>query len=328
MLPFSWSATLVLSAALIAFLSPFVRRALCGRHRSARRTQGPLGATALAAALLLTSWILAWTRFPWMGELQFHTFTPLWLSYVLLANVLLHRRTGSAPLFDEALKYSLLFPASALFWWCFEYLNRFTGNWEYQNISHFSALTYVIFATLAYSTVLPAIEVTKQLLADSNWLIPFRDWTKLLLSDSCLYACGGIALVALIFLPVFPQELFALMWLAPLFLLAALVRKLGLRSFLDDIGRGQWEEIVAYSAAGLVCGILWELWNYLSLARWTYAVPYVGAFKIFEMPLLGYAGYLPFGILCGMLIRLLTEDTSQLTKNTPTTPQDYFPILL
>ena len=29
-----------------------------------------------------------------------------------------------------------------------------------------------------------------------------------------------------------------------------------------------------------------------------YAIPYVDALHVFEMPLLGYAGYLPFGVLC------------------------------
>jgi hypothetical protein len=29
-----------------------------------------------------------------------------------------------------------------------------------------------------------------------------------------------------------------------------------------------------------------------------YVIPYVDAFHLFEMPLLGYAGYLPFGLAC------------------------------
>jgi hypothetical protein len=58
---------------------------------------------------------------------------------------------------------------------------------------------------------------------------------------------------------------------------------------------------VCYAAAALVCGFFWEMWNYGSLAHWEYAVPYVGQFRIFEMPLLGYAGYLPFGIECAVI---------------------------
>jgi hypothetical protein len=38
------------------------------------------------------------------------------------------------------------------------------------------------------------------------------------------------------------------------------------------------------------------MWNFFALPRWYYTIPYVGFWKIFEMPLLGYIGYLPFGL--------------------------------
>jgi len=51
------------------------------------------------------------------------------------------------------------------------------------------------------------------------------------------------------------------------------------------------------------------MWNYFSLAKWEYSIPFVHRFLIFEMPLLGYAGYLPFGLECtvvgGMLEKML-----------------------
>jgi hypothetical protein len=40
------------------------------------------------------------------------------------------------------------------------------------------------------------------------------------------------------------------------------------------------------------------MWNSNSLNRWEYEIPYVHKFTIFEMPLLGYAGYIPFGLEC------------------------------
>jgi hypothetical protein len=54
--------------------------------------------------------------------------------------------------------------------------------------------------------------------------------------------------------------------------------------------------------AALVCGFFWELWNFGSLARWHYSIPYVQRFHVFEMPLLGYAGYLPFGVTCALVM--------------------------
>ena len=39
------------------------------------------------AALGAASWTLAWSRLPWMGGLQAHTFTPLWIAFILLVDV-------------------------------------------------------------------------------------------------------------------------------------------------------------------------------------------------------------------------------------------------
>jgi hypothetical protein len=47
------------------------------------------------------------------------------------------------------------------------------------------------------------------------------------------------------------------------------------------------------------------LWNFWSLAKWKYSIPFAHRFEIFEMPLLGYAGYLPFGLECAVVGRLL-----------------------
>jgi hypothetical protein len=58
-------------------------------------------------------------------------------------------------------------------------------------------------------------------------------------------------------------------------------------------------------AAALVCGFFWEMWNWGSLARWEYSIPHVDRFRVFEMPLLGYAGYLPFGIECAAIAALV-----------------------
>jgi hypothetical protein len=36
-------------------------------------------------------------------------------------------------------------------------------------------------------------------------------------------------------------------------------------------------------------------------------VPYVQRFQLFEMPLLGYAGYLPFGLECALVMDLVAR---------------------
>ena len=46
--------------------------------------------------------------------------------------------------------------------------------------------------------------------------------------------------------------------------------------------------------AGIIMGFFWEFWNYLAVTKWYYNIPFLGFFKIFEMPVLGYLGYFPF----------------------------------
>jgi hypothetical protein len=46
----------------------------------------------------------------------------------------------------------------------------------------------------------------------------------------------------------------------------------------------------------LICGFFWEFWNFYSYPKWVYHVPYLGFLHVFEMPLLGYGGYLPFSL--------------------------------
>ena len=45
-----------------------------------------------------------------------------------------------------------------------------------------------------------------------------------------------------------------------------------------------------------MCGFFWEAWNFWAMPKWEYVIPYVNQLHVFEMPLIGYAGYLPFGL--------------------------------
>jgi len=69
------------------------------------------------------------------------------------------------------------------------------------------------------------------------------------------------------------------------------------------IGAGLFFIVVVISSAlaAFICGCFWEMWNYYSLAKWVYSVSFVHSFQIFEMPILGYAGYLPFGLECAVI---------------------------
>jgi hypothetical protein len=81
--------------------------------------------------------------------------------------------------------------------------------------------------------------------------------------------------------------------------------RLGNRTLLGYLARGDWRPVLALAASGLICGIFWEMWNYFSFPRWVYRIPFVDVLRLFEMPLAGYAGYLVFPLELFALYHLL-----------------------
>ncbi|MBU4198358.1 MAG: hypothetical protein KKG09_09055 [Verrucomicrobia bacterium] len=338
---FSWSVFAGLAAFILIVILPFIIRILCA-NRMTKTKMKPLMESTVAPAeppLLgsyggpwwggyncnqnarrfpvwgwigiaggIGAWILAWSRFDWFAPWQAFTFSPLWFSYIVIVNALTHRRTGQCMLTQRPVFLLMLFVFSAAFWWLFEYLNRFVQNWYYLGIGSLTPLEYFLFATLPFSTVLPAVMGTFQLLATyprlSNGLtgifvmphIQSRFGALIVLTLSA----GGLAGIGL-----WPDYLFPLLWLAPLGILASLQTLTGRTSLFADLVRGDWRRIVLLALAALICGFFWEMWNFYSLAKWVYAVPFVDRFHIFEMPVLGYAGYLLFGLECALIADLL-----------------------
>ena len=305
--PFSWPVFIALAAALAAAVLPFVVRVARARvFRQPRCYPFPWWGW-LGIGILTAAWVLAWNRFAWFGALQAHTFTPLWVGYILLVSALTMRRTRRCLLRDRPLRFLALFPLSAAFWWFFEYLNRFVQNWHYAGIAELTAAEYFWRATLPFSTVLPAVLVTRDWLASFPRLDrAFGNFHSIVvphpapLAWATLVAAGaGLAAIA-----AWPDYLFALLWIAPLLIIVPLQAVAGDETIFSRIHAGDWRAVVLPAIAALICGVFWELWNYRSLARWEYTIPFVQRFEVFEMPLLGYAGYLPFGLVCVAFVGL------------------------
>jgi len=268
------------------------------------------GWTALAAGLVF--WTLAWTRFPWFARLQPHTFFPLWFSFIILINAFCHYRSGRCMLIHQRAYFARLFFFSAGFWWFFEYLNRFVQNWYYTG-SDYPPLTYFILATLSFSTVLPAVLGMRDLLRTFTWLENrFQGSKPRPAGNTAAFAwfCLAISSAGLAMIGVWPDVLFPLLWVSPLLVITSLQRLGRQPHIFTPTVQGDWRPVVSAALAALVCGFFWELWNFYSLARWTYSVPLVHRFQIFEMPLLGYAGYLPFGLECAVIGSLMESRTT------------------
>lgn len=310
--PFSWAAFLCYSIFILVVIVPFVVHGMKGRdeEKAGSSSLYPFPWWGWVGVLCgIMAWIVAWSRYDLFSSFQAHTFTPLWIAYIVTINAFTFRRTGHCMLVDRTRFFLLLFPVSAAFWWFFEYLNRFVQNWHYTG-ANFGPWEYFLYATLPFSTVLPAVLGTRAWLLCLSWpsrkfkyFIPIRVSQHKVVTLVLVLATGiGLACIG-----VWPNYLFPLLWISPLLIIVSLTALFGERHIFSDITRGDWHLIVSSAVAALICGFFWEMWNYHSLAKWRYTVPFVQRFHAFEMPILGYAGYLPFGLECAVISDMLLK---------------------
>src|SRR6266702_6210220 len=244
------------------------------------------------------------------NQLVGHWFTPVvWTGYILFVDALVHKLKGRSLLVNDRLEFGIVALISIGCWWLFEFYNapRFWNSnlelwWHYHNLEPNPFLRRVGY-DWAFATILPAMFETAALLRASVFYrrsgrvaIPIQP-SRLTLA--LMFAFGAVgALVPLIF----PSVWYApVVWLAFIFLLEPLNARRGWPSITGDLARGDWRRLWSLLASGLVCGPLWEFWNYWSLSKWTYMVPYFGNAKIFEMPAPGYLGFPPFAVECWVI---------------------------
>ncbi len=244
-------------------------------------------------ALVAVAWPLNWL----LPGLRTHLlFFPLWLGYALVVDALTFCRAGTSLFTKSHRKYAELFLISAPAWWLFEALNLRTQNWHYVGREFFTNTQYALLATLSFSTVMPAVFGTASLMATFEWVKRFKG--KWLLKPSKNLALGAFlsGWLMLGLLLGFPRYFYPFLWLSLYFIIEPLNIWLKNRHLLECTQTGDWRPIAALWSGVLVTAFFWEFWNYHSYPKWVYNVPFVGCCHIFEMPLLGYLGYLPFSL--------------------------------
>lgn len=300
---------------VLAVVAPFAQRALRARGRVLPSPRYPFPWWGWAGVVVTgVAWVLAWTRFSWFADFQPFTFTPLWIGYILTINALTCRRTNHCLLRDRPGCFLTLFPVSAAFWWYFEYLNRFVRNWHYLGVGDLGAVEYVMQATLPFATVLPAVLGTGEWLASFPRLqAAFTRLPEVRMPAGRALALGGLVLgcIGLLGVGAWPDYFYPVVWIAPVLILTSLQGLRGESHAFSGVVQGDWRGVWLPALAALLCGFFWEMWNSGSLARWAYSVPLVHGMLVFEMPLLGYAGYLPFGLTCAAVGALVCRPRRQ-----------------
>ncbi len=148
----------------------------------------------LGLLLLAVCWPLNWTL---PGMRTAYLFFPLWLGYILVVDGLVLSRTGTSLWSRSRREFLLLFVTSAPAWWLFEVINRRTGNWEYLGSDTFTVFEYYLLCTISFSTVMPAVFETANLMRSFHWMERFASGPRLkpTLAVNLGLFLGGVAML-------------------------------------------------------------------------------------------------------------------------------------
>lgn len=260
----------------------------------------------------------------WLPPSYFY-FPVVWYGYILTLDGGLEVAGGTSIWNSYRPVFWALIPVSGAFWWLFELFDQAVRSWRYVGGGAFTGLGFVIFASLCFSTVLLAVWETALVVETAAARLSrardrprgveaeldalYRGSTAAIGSGdtaagtiqpgrarqllSLEFLLGAVCLV----LPLFwPRYAFGLIWASLFLLLDPVNGWRGGTSLLLEVVRRRYATAASFATAALVCGFLWEFWNYWAPIKWVYSVPYVSQLHLFEMPLPGYLGYLPFGL--------------------------------
>ncbi|MGK7394354.1 MAG: hypothetical protein ACNS62_07265 [Candidatus Cyclobacteriaceae bacterium M3_2C_046] len=257
----------------------------------------------LGVVLVVLFWFLNW----YLDGLRTHWgFFFLWLGYILTIDGVVYLKKKHSLITRNYKAFIGLFLISAPAWWLFELIDLRTNYWIYLGKQHFTDLEYFMFASLSFSTVLPAVFETSELTGTIKW---FR-WVKgpqvvrSAKTAMLFFVSGWIMLILLL---IWPEYFPAFVWMSLYFIFEPINFWIRGKTLWDYTQHRNWGPVITLWLGCLICGFFWEMWNYYSYPKWIYDVPFINFWYIFEMPLLGYLGYLPFALELYALYHLVVK---------------------
>ena len=193
---------------------------------------------------------------------------------------------------------------SVIIWTFFEAVNLVMQNWYYSNVVPITIVRWLGYS-FAYATVLPGIFETVELLETMGFFRKSKV-KPLSINRRVLTVLFCIGIVFLITPLLFPRYCFPLIWGSLIFLLEPINYLRGGKSLLRKWEEGRAGKLLLLLTAGMICGILWEFWNFWARTKWVYTVPFFDELKVFEMPVLGFLGFPPFAVECYVIYNFIS----------------------
>ncbi len=235
--------------------------------------------------------------------------TPImWTGYILAADAFLYHRKGSSWLTTRRREFPLVLLLSVGIWLLFEVLNFHIQNWSYHSVPA-NPIVRDFAYFWSFATIMPGVFITSEIIST---FIPTRFLhNRQIRSDEVFigagwlwFLCGFLMVVIPLLLPTpIASYLFGSVWIGFILLIDPINERMGAPSFRRMLRERTYWPILSLLAGGLVCGFLWEAWNFQALqsggGHWLYLVP--EPLRIFglhygKMPLLGMLGFPPFAL--------------------------------
>jgi len=235
--------------------------------------------------------------------------TPMmWTGYILAADATLYRRKGSSWLTTRRREFPLVLLLSIGVWLLFEVLNFHIQNWTYHSVPDNPVIRDFAYFW-SFATIMPGVFITSGIISTftpKRFLQnhPIRSDGLFLGAGWLWFLCGLLLVVIPLLLPTaIASYLFGAIWIGFILLIDPINERMGAPSFRRMMRERTYWPILSLLAGGLVCGFLWEAWNFQAFlaggGHWIYLVP--EPLRIFglhygKMPLLGMLGFPPFAL--------------------------------
>ncbi|RLC60768.1 MAG: hypothetical protein DRI48_11550 [Chloroflexi bacterium] len=237
-------------------------------------------------------------------------FTPIvWSGYVLFADALALRLRGYSLFHDRPREALMMIWISVGCWLVFEVYNFRLRNWYYVGVPEHPVVHDWAFLW-SFATIMPAMFETADVLEGLGFLrdrrVEPRPLSPALLAVSVVVGLACVTIPPLLPLHV-SRYTFGFVWLGFIFLLEPINMRLGADSPLEKWAAGRPGPALRLLTAGMICGFLWEFWNFWATAGWRYKIPWPLDFGVyyFRMPVLGLLGFPPFAWESWAMFQLL-----------------------